>query len=103
MTAAHLIDAAYGIFYGSQLATLLGSQIVFDGSPDGVRLLVLPFPGSIAAWQAPDYRPGEPAVPFPSSVITVAPDLKTPYAHQTSSGLTQAIEIVFTLSASLFS
>ena len=85
------IDAAYGVFYGSQLATILGSQIVFDGSTDGVRLLVLPFPGSIAAWQAPDHRPAEPAVPFPSSVITVAPDLKTPYAHQTSIGLTHAI------------
>ena len=84
------IDAAYGVFYGSQLATILGSQIVFDGSTDGVRLLVLPFPGSIAAWQAPDHRPAEPAVPFPSSVITVAPDLKTPYAHQTSIGLTHA-------------
>ncbi|HVQ14034.1 MAG TPA: TonB-dependent receptor, partial [Vicinamibacterales bacterium] len=85
------IDAAYGVFYGSQLASILGSQIVFDGSPDGVRLLVLPFPGSVAAWQAPDHRPEEPAVPFPSSVITVAPDLKTPYAHQTSIGLTHAI------------
>ena len=84
------IDAAYGVFYGSQLATILGSQIVFDGSTDGVRLLVLPFPGSIAAWQAPDHRPAEPVVPFPSSVITVAPDLKTPYAHQTSIGLTHA-------------
>ena len=84
------IDAAYGVFYGSQLATILGSQIVFDGSTDGVRLLVLPFPGSIAAWQAPDHQPAEPVVPFPSSVITVAPDLKTPYAHQTSIGLTHA-------------
>ena len=34
------VDAAYGIFHGSQLATILGSQMVFDGSPDGVRLLV---------------------------------------------------------------
>jgi hypothetical protein len=95
------IDAAYGVFYGSQLATILGSQIVFDGSADGVRLLVLPFPGSIAAWQAPDHRPAEPAVPFPSSVITVAPDLKTPYAHQTSIGLTQAIGDRLQVSASV--
>ena len=47
-------DGAYGLFYGSQLAAILGSQIVFDGSPDGVRLLVLPFPASVAAWRAPD-------------------------------------------------
>jgi hypothetical protein len=85
------IDAAYGVFYGSQLAAILGSQIVFDGSSDGVRLLVLPFPGSVAAWQAPDHRPAEPGISFPSSVITVAPNLKTPYAHQTSFGLTHAI------------
>jgi len=85
------VDAAYGVFYGSQLASILGSQIVFDGSANGVRLLVLPFPRAVTAWQAPDHHPDEPAVPFPSSVITVAPDVQTPYAHQTSIGLTHAV------------
>ena len=95
------IDAAYGLFYGSQLATILGSQLVFDGSPDGVRLLVTPFPTSVAAWQAPGHRIAEPIVPFPSSVVTVAPALTTPYAHQASIGWNQEIGDRLRLSASL--
>ena len=82
---------SYGIFYGNQLATLLGSNIVFDGSPSGIRLLVLPFPASISAWQAPDHRLPEPNVPFPSSVVTVAPDLESPFSHQGSVGLSHAL------------
>ena len=95
------IDAAYGLFYGSQLATILGSQIVFDGSPDGVRLLVMPFPASVAAWQAPEHRIAEPIFPFPSSVVTVAPGMKSPYAHQASIGWNQEIGDRLRLSASL--
>lgn len=94
------IDAAYGIFYGSQLATILGSQMVFDGSPDGVRLLVAPFPASIAAWRAPGHQIAEPAVPFPSSVITVAPEMQTPFAHQASIGWNRQIGERVHLSAS---
>ena len=93
-------DGAYGLFYGSQLAAILGSQIVFDGSPDGVRLLVLPFPSSVAAWQAPGHRATEPSLPFPSSVVTVAPGMKSPYAHQASIGVNHAFGSTLHLSAS---
>jgi hypothetical protein len=95
------LDGAYGVFYGSQLAAILGSQIVFDGSPDGVRLLVLPFPASVAAWQAPAHRIAEPSFPFPSSVVTVAPGMKSPYAHQASIGVNHAFGSHLRLSASL--
>lgn len=95
------IDGAYGIFHGSQLATILGSQMVFDGSPDGVRLVVTPFPASVAAWQTPGHRIAEPIVPFPSSVVTVAPGMKSPYAHQASIGWNRQIGERLRLSASL--
>ena len=94
------IDAAYGVFYGNQLATLLGSQIVFDGSPDGVRLLVLPLPQSLAAWQTPDHRLAEPPIAYPSSVVTVAPDMKSPYSHQSSIGVSRSWDAGLSLSAS---
>ena len=97
------IDAAYGIFHGSQLATILGSQMVFDGSADGVRLLVAPFPSSVAAWQTPGHRIAEPTVPFPSSVVTVAPGMQSPYAHQASIGWNRQMGERFRLSASLVS
>jgi carboxypeptidase family protein/TonB-dependent receptor-like protein len=94
------LDGAYGLFYGNQLATILGSQIVFDGSPDGVRLMVLPFPLSVAAWQAPEHQLPEPAGAYPSSVITVAPGLESPYAHQSSIGVSHTFGNQLQMSAS---
>ena len=102
-TGRSSIDAAYGIFHGSQLATILGSQIVFDGSPDGVRLLVAPFPASVAAWQTPGHLIAEPTVPFPSSLVTVAPGMQSPFAHQASIGWNRQIGERVRLSASLVS
>jgi hypothetical protein len=95
------IDGAYGVFYGNQLASILGSQIVFDGSPDGVRLLVLPLPQSVAAWQTPDHRIAEPPVGYPSSVVTVAPDMKSPYSHQASFGVSHAFSDGLFISVSI--
>ena len=84
------IDAAYGIFYGSQLATILGSQIVFDGSTDGVRLLVASISREhrrLAGARSSARRAGGPVPELGRSRLR--PDLQTPYAHQTSIGLTQ--------------
>ena len=60
-----------------------------------------PFPASVAAWQAPGHRIPEPIVPFPSSVVTVAPGMKSPYAHQASIGWNQEFGDRLRLSASL--
>ena len=50
------LRAAYGLFFGAQLTALYGTTNVF-GRDDGTRLLVYPFPISVAGWQAPGHMP----------------------------------------------
>ena len=81
------VHAAYGVFYENQLTGLAAITDIVDGSATGVRTLVLRFPASIAAWNAPGRRLSEPSTPFPSLAITIDPRLKTPFAHHTSVGV----------------
>ena len=48
------LRAAAGLFYGAQLTALYGTTNVF-GRDDGTRLLVYPFPISLAGWGAPGH------------------------------------------------
>lgn len=83
------IHAAWGIFYDNQIlaAAQIGDGI--DGT--NLRTLVLLFPNSIAAWNAPGHKLPEPATPYPSLVINPDPGMKTPSSQQASLGYDRAI------------
>lgn len=80
------IHAAYGLFFDNQITSVAGIADIIDGSPEGTRTLVLRFPQTVDAWRAPGRRVPEPSSAYPSLVISVDPNLKTPYAHATSVG-----------------
>ncbi len=87
------IHGGYGRFYDIHVTSLPGVTDVVDGSAEGVRTLVAPFPNSIAAWNAPGHRLSENAVgPFPSLAITASPTLTTPYSDQSTIGFTQELK-----------
>lgn len=92
------LRGAYGLFFGAQLTALYGTTNVF-GRDDGTRLLVYPFPISVAGWQAPGHVLPEGAVPLPRVTITIGPDARTPRVHQVSGGLTRLIGPSTVLSA----
>jgi hypothetical protein len=86
------IDAGYGLYYDNIITSVFGITKYIDGVT-GVRTLVLPPPGSLAAWQAPGHRlsEGQVPVPYASVAITIDPALKTPYAHHTTVGVNQQL------------
>jgi hypothetical protein len=82
------LHGAYGLYYDNVISGIVGIADVISGTSNGVRTLVMRFPQSIAAWNAPGRRLPESAVgTFPSLVIPVSPDLKTSYSHQMSVGV----------------
>lgn len=95
------IHGAYGIYYDYVIAGAFGAANVLNGRADGVRTLVLRFPQSVAAWNAPGRRLAEPAGPYPSSVLGIDPDLRSSYAHQMSIGMDRAMPRDMVLSASV--
>ena len=95
-----LVRGAYGLFFGAQLTALYGTTNVF-GRDDGTRLLVYPFPISIAGWQVPGHRLPEGVVPLPNVTITVGPEAQTPRVHQVSGGLTRLVGAATTVSVDL--
>ena len=92
------LRGAYGLFFGAQLTSLYGTTNVF-GRDNGTRLLVYPFPISLAGWQAPGYVLPEGAVPLPRVTITLGPDARTPRVHQVSGGITRLIGLSTVVSA----
>jgi hypothetical protein len=91
--------AAYGRFYDNHLTSIPGVTDVVDGSADGIRTLVLRFPRTVPAWNAPGRRLPEAAVgSFPSLAITIDPNLETPYADHATFGLRQQLPALFSLS-----
>jgi hypothetical protein len=84
------IHGAYGIFYDNQLTNFVGVNNIINGS-SGVRTLVLRFPASVSAWNAPGRRLPEPVTPYPSLTVVPDPNLKTPYAHQVSVGINREL------------
>jgi hypothetical protein len=95
-TAVH---GAYGVYYDGHLTALPGINSILGGR-DGVRTVVLPFPQSIAAWQAPGRRLPEAALgSVPSTLLPVGPVLPTPYAHHVVAGVTRELRGGFTAAA----
>jgi len=86
-----LIHGAYGMYYDNLLTAFPGINEILDGR-NGVRTLVLPFPNSVAAWRAPTHRLPEAAVgSFPSIIFAIAPNSRTPYAHQVAAGIDREV------------
>ena len=92
------LRAASGLFYGAQLTSLYGTTNVF-GRDDGTRLLVYPFPISLAGWGAPGHVLPEGVVPLPRVTITIAPEARTPSVYEVSGGVTHMVGASTTLSA----
>jgi carboxypeptidase family protein len=87
------LHAAYGIFHDSNIAALLGVAELTDGVSH-VRDLFLLYPQDITrliqAWRSPGHALPEPAS-FPPSVITLDPNLQTPYAQQAAVGIERSL------------
>ena len=92
------LRAAYGLFFGAQLTALYGTTNVF-GRDDGTRLLLYPFPISVAGWHAPGHLLPEGAVPLPRVTITIGPETRTPRVHQLSWGVTRLLGAATSISA----
>jgi hypothetical protein len=89
--------AAYGIFYDMPFTGASTITDILDGGP-GVRTLVVPLPGSVAAWHAPGRTLPEPGS-FPSLQFAMDPEFETPYAHHTSAGLDRSLTETMSVSA----
>jgi hypothetical protein len=98
-SASTTVHGAYGVFFDRQVNGVLTTARIVDGSSTGTRTLVLRFPLSIAAWQAPGRRMPEPATAYPSLVIALDPAMRTPYAHHTSFGVDRLLPGRLTLTA----
>jgi hypothetical protein len=95
------IHAAYGTFYDNQITGMAGIARVINGA-DKVQTLVVGPPTSATAWRLPGRKLPRAAVPpvFPSLVIAIDPGLKTPYAHQFSTGYDRELPHQMKVSAS---
>jgi hypothetical protein len=81
-------SAAYGVYYDNVVSGVVSVADHINGSAGAVRTLVLRFPQSVTAWNAPGRRLSESATgAFPSLVIAIDPDLETSYTHQVSLGV----------------
>jgi hypothetical protein len=93
------IHGAYGIYYDNIISAGIGVANTINGAIDGVRTLVLRFPNSLPAWNAPGRRLPESAVgTYPSLTISIDPNLKTSYSHQVSLGVDREIAPQMTVS-----
>jgi hypothetical protein len=93
------VRAAYGIFYDNHITGIVPITKTLDGK-EGVRTLVLRFPQSIAAWNAPGRQLPEAAVgPFPSLQFAIDPALQTPFAHHVTVGIDRELPTGLLLSA----
>jgi outer membrane receptor protein involved in Fe transport len=97
---ATTVHAAYGLFFDRQISGVANIADIVDGTPGGTRTLLLRFPQSLAAWRAPGRRIPEPATAYPSLVISLDPDMRTPYAHHGSFGVERLLPGDLTISAS---
>src|SRR5690606_1542086 len=85
------VHGAYGVFYDNQITGIAAITDLIDGG-EHVRTLVLTAPAAWSAWSAPGRRLDEDRAAalaggsFPSTVITVSPKLKTPFAHHVAAG-----------------
>jgi carboxypeptidase family protein len=91
------LHGSYGMFYENTYTTVASVSQIVDGRSDGVRTLVLAAPRAAIAWAAPGHQLSEAQAsaiiggPYPSTVISLDPNMKTGFTHQTSAGIDQAI------------
>jgi hypothetical protein len=101
MTSLH---GSYGMFYENTYSTVASVTQIVTGGANGVRTLVLPAPRASTAWNAPGRKLSEDQAKallggsFPSTVISLDPDLKTGFTHQTSFGVDRSIGANMSLS-----
>ncbi len=98
------IHGAYGLFYDNHITGLYGIADIVDGTAQGVRTLVARFPASLAGWRAPGHRLSEQTASalfgdFPSLMISIHPELGTPYAHHAALGMDRELAGSLSLSA----
>ncbi len=94
------VHVAYGLFFDNIITGVAGITDLIDGK-DHVRTLVAQFPNSLGGWRAPGHKlPEAAAGQFPSLVISMDPGLKTPFAHQFSTGIEREIANKFSVAAS---
>jgi hypothetical protein len=92
------LHAGYGLFYADHISAAAGIADIVDGS-EHVRVYTRVFPASVTAWRAADHQlPEQTGVP---SVVALDPGLRTPYSHQVSLGMDQAIGSDFAVNANL--
>ena len=90
-TGALSIHSAYGVYHDSIIGAAVGVPDIVNGST-GVRTLVMRFPQSLTAWNAPGRRLPESAVgAYPSLFQALDPGLESSYSHQFSAGIDRDI------------
>jgi hypothetical protein len=95
------IHSAYGVYYDSIIGAAVGVPDIINGST-GVRTLVMRFPQSLAAWNAPGRRLPESSVGgYVSLLQALDPGLESSYSHQFSAGIDRDIGGITTVSANL--
>jgi hypothetical protein len=99
--AVNTVHAAYGLFYDNQITGMAGIARVINGG-DKVSTLVAGPPTSVVAWRSPGrVLPRSAVGPVsPSLVIAIDPGVRTPYAHQFSTGYDRQLPHQMALSAS---
>lgn len=86
------VHGSYGVFYDNIIGGVLDVGRVINGSPTGVRTLVLAAPRAAVAWNASGHRLTEGqavallGISYPSVEIVPNPSLENSYAHQAAIG-----------------
>jgi Carboxypeptidase regulatory-like domain/TonB dependent receptor-like, beta-barrel len=94
------VHGAYGLFFDNHISGMAGIARTVNGE-DKVRTLLLPFPQSLAGWNAPGHRLAQPPPVFPSVEISIDPGMETPYAHHTAVGVDRELPGQMALSANV--
>jgi hypothetical protein len=96
-----ILRAAYGLFYDNNVTALVANTKALNGTT-GVRTVVTSLPSRfpITAWNSPEHRAAALPSGTPSLVVTVDPNLKTPYAHHVAAGVDHEAPGRFLLTAS---
>jgi carboxypeptidase family protein len=91
------LHGSYGMFYENTYSTVASVTQIVTGDAAGVRTLVLPAPRASVAWNAPGRKLTEDQAKallggaYPSTEISLDPNLKTGYAHQASVGIERSL------------
>jgi len=91
------LHGSYGMFFENTYTTVASVTQIVTGAADGVRTLVLAAPRASVAWGAPGRKLTEAQVtailggPYPSTEISLDPNMKTGFTHQTSLGVNQSL------------